>query len=124
MTTIFGKLSGNTNSYALSTYGCLLGALTIIITMRPFSSGAEINSMVLFWSFLYALIPTAIGYLIYYIGVSKLTEVSKVPVIASVETIVASIIGVYYFKEILNYINILGIVLVIISIGTISYKSK
>ena len=65
---------------------------------------------IFFWGFFYALITTAIGYIFYYEGLKHITESSKVPVIASVEVIVASLIGVVWYREHLGFISFLGIV--------------
>ena len=48
------------------------------------------------YGFLYALLPTAIGYIFYFVGLSGVKESSKVPVVASVENVVAVMIGVYH----------------------------
>ena len=66
--------------------------------------------------FLYALIPTAIGYLLYYQGVQRIRESSKVPVIASVETVTAALLGVLVLGEQLSLIHYLGIAVVLLSI--------
>ena len=80
--------------------------------------GADISVSreILIWSFLFALIPTSIAYIIYYKGVQKITESSKVPVYASAETIVAAVLGVLLLHEQIGVINILGILMVIASI--------
>ncbi|HCS10329.1 MAG TPA: hypothetical protein DIV40_02625 [Clostridiales bacterium] len=49
-------------------------------------------------------------------GLRKRLEISKVPVIASVEIVVATLIGVIVFKENLNFINVLGIIILLSSI--------
>ena len=73
------------------------------------------NTGILFWGFFYALITTAIGYIFYYEGLKHITKSSKVPVIASVEVIVASLIGVVWYREHLGFISFLGIVAVLLS---------
>ena len=66
--------------------------------------------------FLYALIPTAIAYLLYYMGVQKIRETSRVPVIASIETVVSVSCGVFLYGEHLKYANFAGIGMVLASI--------
>lgn len=65
---------------------------------------------------LYALIPTAIAYLLYYRGLQQIQESSKVPVLASMETVVAAVIGVLVLGEKLGVAHYLGIVVVMVSI--------
>ena len=48
---------------------------------------------------LLALIPTSLAYLLYYKGILKMKETSKVPIIASVEMIATAIISVAFFGE-------------------------
>lgn len=43
---------------------------------------------------LYGLIPTALAYLLYYYGVARIRENSKVPVLASIETVIALLFGI------------------------------
>lgn len=74
--------------------------------------------------FLYGLIPTAVAYLLYYMGVQKIKETSKVPVISSVETLVSVSCGVLLLGETLGIVNILGIGLVLSSIALMNYKKK
>ena len=66
----------------------------------------ELQSLALFGllmgisaGFFYALIPTTIGYIFYYEGLKHITESSKISVIASMEVIVASLIGVVWYRE-------------------------
>ena len=72
------------------------------------------NTGILFWGFFYALITTAIGYIFYYEGLKHITESIKVSVIASVEVIVASLIGVVWYREQLGFISIVAVLLSII----------
>ena len=63
-----------------------------------------------------ALVPTALAYISYFTGVSHIKETSKVPVLASVEIIVASLIGFMFLGESIGIVNRVGIVLVLVSI--------
>lgn len=72
--------------------------------------------------FFYALIPTAIGYLFYYRGVQQMRESSKVPVLASMETVTAAMIGVCLLGEQLGLWHYLGIIIVMISIVLMQHK--
>ncbi|WP_110955449.1 DMT family transporter [Anaerosinus massiliensis] len=125
MTAIIGKFAGEKcNAYVISTYSYLFAAVFLVIFMNPLENPAVLNKSVLWLGFFYALIPTAIAYLIYYQGLQKITESSKVPVIASVEAVAAAVLGVAIFKEQLNAANIIGIFLVIGSIILMNYRIR
>lgn len=116
MTAIIGRLAGDmTNAYVMSTYSYLAAAVFIAIFMHPWS-GTAMNAGILIRGFLYALIPTAIAYIFYYNGVKKIKESSKVPVFASTETVAAAIIGIVLYHEQIGIINIIGIILVLLSV--------
>ena len=92
--------------------------------MRVSRAEFTFNTGILFWGFFYALIPTAIGYIFYYDGLKHITESSKVPVIASMEVMVASLIGIVWYREHLGFISFLGIVAVLLSIVLMNQKSE
>jgi DME family drug/metabolite transporter len=56
-------------------------------------------------------------------GLRKQIEISKTPVIASVEIVVATLIGIIVFEEGLNFINMLGIIIIFSSIVIINMKT-
>ena len=123
MAAVVTRLSGpGTNAYVISTYSYLFAAITVAAVFQPWGNEALYNPQVLSFGFLLALIPTSIAYLIYYKGVLKMRETSKVPVFASVEMIATALVSVAFFGEVLNAATLLGIVLVIVSIGMMSLK--
>ena len=63
------------------------------------------------------------AYIVYYNGLSKITETSRVPVLASVETVVAALIGLVVFGQSLGIVKIVGIALVMISIALMNKDS-
>ena len=124
MTAIIGRLAGDmTNAYVMSTYSYLAAAVFIAIFMHPWS-GTAMNAGILIWGFLYALIPTAIAYIFYYNGVQKIKESSKVPVFASTETVAAAIIGIVLYHEQIGIINIIGIILVLLSVVLMNVRRQ
>lgn len=126
LVTIIGKIaSGNTHPFTMVFYSFLFGWLTLGLITSPWSSIGEVSG-IKFWvySLGYGLIPTVGSYLLYMGGLNKDVEISKVPVIASVETVVASLIGVFVFKEELNFINILGIIILLASIFIMNMNKK
>lgn len=114
MTAIFGKLAGEEEDpITISIYSYLFAALFLGLWMQPWNSLPVVNREILTWSALYALIPTALGYLLYYRGVQMLRNPGKVPVIASVETVFAVLLGGAVYGETISTARICGIVLVL-----------
>lgn len=116
MTSIFGRMAGEkTNVWAMSTYSYFFASLFLLACDPDVLSEAG-NISIAFAGFLYALIPTALAYVIYYKGVQKIRENSKVPVIASAETITASLLGALLFQETLQPLQYMGMGLIFLSI--------
>ena len=118
LVTIIGKIaSGDTHPYTLVFYSFLFGCLALGIFTRPWESIKAVSGLK-FWTYAlaYGLIPTVTSYLLYMGGLRKKLEISKVPVIASIEVVVATLIGVIAFKEYINYISVLGIIILLSSI--------
>lgn len=125
LTAIIGRIAGNkADAFVISTYSYLFAALFLMLFLKPMHTEISINYGMVIWGFSFALIPTSIAYIIYYKGVQKISESSKVPVYASVETIVAAILGVLILHERIGAVNILGIALVIISIVLMNSRKK
>ena len=114
MAAVFGKLAGERiDALLLSVYGFLFATVFLFVFMRPeFSGGINVAGL----GFLYGLIPTAFAYLVYYIGLSKIRDTSKVPVIASIEPVTAIIIGTVLYGEKIGAANFIGVAVVLISI--------
>lgn len=124
MTAIFGRYAAeNTDPFVMSTYSYFFAAVLLLIPSAPWKDISVLtNSKVLWYGFLLALIPTAIAYVLYYYGLQRITESSKVPVIASIETVVAAILGIMVYHETIGKFNILGIIAVLISIYLMNQK--
>lgn len=115
---IFGRIaSGEASPYVVATYNFLFGAIFLGLFGRPWTTVENpLEPGILFYGFIYALIPTGICYIIYFSGVSRIKESSKVPVVASVENVIAVVIGVLVFGEKVGLSNMAGILLVLGSI--------
>lgn len=121
---IIGKIaSGNIHPFTVVFYSFLFGWLMLGIVNSPWESIRAVSGLK-FWiyAFGYGLIPTVGSYLFYMGGLRKKLEISKVPIIASVETVIATLIGVIVFKEKLNFINVLGIIILLSSIVLMNMK--
>ena len=121
LVTIIGKIaSGDTHPFTLIFYSFLFGWLALGIFTSPWESIKAVSGLKFwFYAFGYGLIPTVGSYLLYMGGLRKKLEISKVPVIASIEVVVATLIGVLVFKEQLNYISVLGIIILLSSIAMV-----
>lgn len=125
MVTIIGKLSSSVvHPFTAVFYSFLFGWIFLGILSRPWENVPGAFSLgFLACALGFALIPTVGSYIFYFGGINKNVELSKVAILTSVEPVIATFIGVLLFKELLGIINILGIVLLIISIVLLNKKS-
>lgn len=125
LTAIIGRLAGErTNPFVMSFYSYLSASLFLVIYMMIGNHEFVFDSGIMMVGFLYALIPTAVAYIIYFLGVQRITDSSKVPVFASLEVVVACILGLFVYKEQLQEVNILGIAIVLCSIFVMNISLK
>ena len=117
MAAIFGRLAGNrTDALITSVYSYIFASIFLYIFLRPDITPMINNVKILVWGFLYGLIPTGLAYLVYYMELSKIQDTSKVPVVASIEPIIAVILGTQIYGEKIGLMNYAGIAVVLISI--------
>lgn len=119
MTAIFGRIAmqENASPFAVAMYNAFFGCAFVAVVSRPWTSvAAPLDGQLLLIGLFYAMIPTVAAYLLYFSGISHIKQTGKVPVVASVELIVAALIGVFVFREAISAGNIVGIVLVLLSI--------
>lgn len=65
MTAVIGRFAADrTNPYVMSMYSYLSAAILLFVWMQPWAQTHSISENVLIWSALYALIPTAIAYIL------------------------------------------------------------
>ena len=105
-----------TDAISLSVYSYISAVIFLLIFMMPGKSAVNIGPKILLLGILYGVIPTAGAYMIYYIGLQKITDTSRVPVIASVEPVLAVILGRIIYGAEMLLMNYIGIVFVLISI--------
>lgn len=72
---------------------------------------------------LFAIVSTVIPYFTYTVGLTYV-ESSKASIMASIEPVVATFIGIVYFKEKPNAVGLLGVVLVLGSIAILAGKHQ
>ena len=125
MAAIITRIAGSsTNTYVMSTYSYLFALITITVLFQPWSCPDSYNPATIGYGFLLALVPTSLAYLLYYKGILKMRETSKVPIIASVEMVATAVISVIFFGEHLSPIAIAGIGMVIASIALMNLKIR
>ena len=121
MNAVIGRIAGErTNVFVINTYSYFFAALFLLLFTHPLRDAPALSPRLLTWGILYALIPTSIAYLIYFMGVQRISESSRVPVVASLETVVAAAVGVAVYGEHMGLFHFIGILLVLSSIVMIS----
>ena len=103
--------------YTVTTYTFLIAAIGSWFINHPadmlskFSSATDFNGLILL-SLLTALLTAVIPFLLYTLGLRNV-EVSKAGILATVEPMVATIVGITYFSEALTLLSGLGIFLIL-----------
>lgn len=121
LTATFGRLAGeNSAPLVVSTYSYLFVTPLLAVSMWPWETLIKIAVPIVWLGLLYALIPTAVGYLLYY---QQLQESSRVSVIASLETMTAIVFGVRVLDEKPPALYCPGVIVVMASIVLIQQKS-
>lgn len=115
---IFGRIATDEGSpFVTATYNFFFATVFTLVAARPWTTVPDLfDKDILLWGFLFGLIPTTIAYLLYFAGIQGLTETSKVPVLCSMELVVASLLGVFFFSESFTLVAALGVVMILISI--------
>ena len=125
LVTIFGKYLGdNVDPYVTCFYNFLFGSLFLVLFTRPWTLDFSVfTPKVYLLGAGIGLCGTVLPYIFYMTGLTRPVEASKVPLIASVETVVAALLGVLLFHEAFGIAKLLGIVLVFLSVAVIN-KAK
>lgn len=124
--TILGKyLSGDVDPYVMCFYNFLFGTLFLVLFIRPWTLDLSLftPSLCLLGAGI-GLFGTVLPYIFYMKGLSRPVETSRVPLVASVETVVAAILGVLLFREPFGAAKLLGVVLVLASVAISNPKEK
>lgn len=115
---VFSRLGADEEDpYTSSFYGLALGAFLLFFIVRPYNGmGTSFNLQIILALIGFGIVPSALAYIIYFGGLNRIKETAVVPVLASVETVAAAIIGLVVFQQTLSIVKIAGIALVFISI--------
>lgn len=111
-------------SLMITTYTFTVAAIALIPFFPYSEKGALLfEPTVLLYAFGLGFLPTAFAYIIYTYGLNQ-TEASKASILTTVEPVVATLIGVFIFKEIFTFIQIIGMACIIGAVIIIQYKRK
>jgi len=120
----FAMLRGY-GGFTINFYSCLfcaIGAGLVWGAKEPVVMMFSSSSIVLF-SILFAFAVSYLPYLLYTYGMIA-TENGKASVMASVEPVVATLVGILVFKESMSIVCAVGILLVLGAIGLLNMKEK
>ena len=114
--------------YTVTTYTFLFAAVGSWMICNPgdmiskFSAAPDL-AFLLFFCCLTALVTAVIPFLAYTLGLQTV-EASKAGIIATIEPMVATLIGIVFFSEPLTILSCLGILLILGAIILLNRKSK
>ena len=114
--------------YTVTTYTFIFAAIGSWVICRPkdmiakFSSATDISFLILFCC-LTALITAVIPFLAYTLGLERV-EASKAGIIATIEPMVATLIGIAVFSEPLTLMSGAGIILILSAVVVLNLKDK
>lgn len=102
---------------AVTFYGFIFGGVAMAAIAFPWTDiAAALSPQLLIILIAFGLIPTALAYIFYMTGLSMGLEASKVPVVASFETVATVLVGVLLYGEGAGPVKVMGICLVLLSI--------
>lgn len=122
---IFGKfVLRKYQSLTVITYTFIVASAAMLPISGPTISAGQLGSLYT-WLIIIGLgfFPTALAYLLYTIGLSMI-ESSRASIAATIEPVVATIIGVFIFDEILSGYQLLGMVFVLSAVMLIQLKNR
>ncbi|MDZ7716867.1 MAG: EamA family transporter [Balneolaceae bacterium] len=122
---IFGKHAlKKYESLTVITYTFVFASVFLIPISAPGIALSQLTS-VHTWLMILGLgfFPTALAYLLYTTGLS-MVESGRASITATIEPVVATLLGVFFFKEILTAYQVLGMLLVLIAVIVIQMRKE
>ncbi|MDQ0155159.1 DMT family transporter [Robertmurraya andreesenii] len=122
---IFGKFAlEHYKPFTVTLYTFIVATVVLL----PFSSiwgklDLLLQSKVLLISASLGLIPTVLAYFVYTWGLEK-TESSKAAIIATVEPVVATLVGIVVYQEKMGFVQFLGALLILMSVIMVNLPGK
>ncbi len=123
--TVFGELLINRGykTLTITFYVFLFATVGTIPFVRPASFIAAITPNTVMWVFLMSLFNTVLPYILYTKGLFGV-DPTAAPIIATIEPVVATLIGTFIFFEPISLFGILGILFVLFSVALLNLKTK
>lgn len=127
MYSIFSRAAINRGYHSLTiiTYTFAFGAVFLALLTDPAAIGAAMiggGSQLLLFSLLFAIVTTVLPYIFYTAGLSRM-ENSRASVTASVEPVMATLLGFFFFDEVPTAGGFAGMALVIAALTLLSLRS-
>ena len=116
------------SSFTVTTYTFIFAAGGSLIICRPadliskFSNTAE-PGFLIFFCFLTALVTAVIPFLAYTLGLESV-EASKAGILATIEPMVATLIGILVFSEPLTLMSGIGILMILSAVVILNLKQR
>lgn len=103
--------------FAVAFCGSMFGGMTVTVVAFPWANIAAALSLgLLIILIAFGLIPAVLTYIFYMTGLSMGFGTSKVPVVASFETVATVLVGVLLYGESAGPVKVMGICPVLLSI--------
>lgn len=124
--TIFGKLAlRKYSTITITTYTFLFASLSLIPSINHMANSPIDFHQLKLWGFILGLgfFPTVLAYFFYTKGLSNI-ESSKASIIATIEPIVATTIGVLLYHERLSVSQAIGIIIILAAVILVQTEKK
>ena len=125
--TIFGEyaLKRGYNSITITLYTFIFASVGVLplANLPELAGKITANPQILGWGAVLAIVVTVLPYLVYTIGL-RTVEPGKASVMATVEPVVATLVGVIVFAEQLSASGVIGIILVAASLAMLNIKTE
>ena len=114
--------------YTVTTYTFLFAALGSWVICKPVDMLSKFGNAdglagLIFFCILTALVTAVIPFLAYTLGLRSV-EAGKAGIIATIEPVVATLVGIICFSETLTFLSGIGIVLVLAAVIVLNIKKK
>jgi drug/metabolite transporter (DMT)-like permease len=111
---IFGKLAGKKYETLTISFYTFLFALIVLFPISHITDAniELLNGKVLGYTAGLGLFPTVLAYWFYTNGLKQI-EASKASIVSTIEPVVATVMGLFLYKEAVSFVQLLGIVLVL-----------
>ncbi len=120
---IISKSIPQGNPYTLTFYSMLFGSIFFLpVAYLNDALVFTVSSGKIFYLTLLVTVSTVLPYIFYYTGMGKGIEASKAGVVSSIEVAVAVVLSLVFFRENIGIVQLIGILLVLVSILMLSAK--